>query len=366
MKTAELDLEQYEFSKPEIGILLGRVLDNGATKGFVDEDKTFIGFSEIGATSEDLNTIQKVIQDAGIKIRHSSEVQTQRDVDVEKMMAAASIDDSVKTYLREIGRVDLLTNDEEQSIAKRITEGEEEARVKMIEANLRLVVHIAKRYTNRTNMQFQDLTQEGNLGLMRAVEKFDYTKGFRFSTYATWWIRQSITRAIADQDRTIRLPVHMVETINKLHKMTKLLQQELGRDPTTEELAVAMEMTYEKVQEIRKHAQGPTYLDQALGDEGEGDLLGTIADKTIGDPADIAQTIMLRELLLSVINTLTPREQMVMRLRYGMEDGKMRTLEEVGKIFGVTRERIRQIEQKALRKLKNPMRLRLIKEFREG
>lgn len=352
-----------EFSKPEIGILLRRVIENAKVKGFVDEDKVFIGFAEAGATTEDLATLRKAIKDEGIQIRQPAEITTTNDAAVAKMIAQASVDDLVKSYLLEIGKVSLLSSEEEIEIAKRIAEGDEEAKMKLNQANLRLVVHIAKRYTSRTNLHFQDLIQEGNIGLMRAVEKFDWKKGFRFSTYATWWIRQSITRAIADQGRPIRLPVHMVETINRLLKTVRLLQQELGREPTTDELAIALNLTSEKIEEIRRHSQETRSLNDPLGDEGDGSVIDTVADITIDDPSAKAQASMLRDQLLAVINTLTPREQKVTRLRYGIDDGRPRTLEEVGKIFGVTRERIRQIEAKALRKLRNPMRTRNLKDF---
>jgi len=354
--------EASQYSKPEIEILLRRVLDNAKVKGFVDEDKIFIGFAEAGATPEDLTKLRDVIKSEGIVIKTAEPTKTD-DAAVAKMIAQASVDDLVKSYLLEIGKVPLLTSEEEIEIAKRIAEGDEEAKIKLNQANLRLVVHIAKRYTSRTNLHFQDLIQEGNIGLMRAVEKFDWRKGFRFSTYATWWIRQSITRAIADQGRPIRLPVHMVETINRLLKTVRMLQQELGREPSTDELALALNMTPEKIEEIRRHSQETRSLNDPLGDEGDGSVIDTVADITIDDPSAKAQALMLRDQLLSVINTLTPREQKVTRLRYGIDDGRPRTLEEVGKIFGVTRERIRQIEAKALRKLRNPMRTRNLKDF---
>jgi len=352
-----------EFSKPEIELLLKKVIANGSLKGVVDEDKIFIGFAEIGATADDITKIRAEIAEAGIFIKPSAE--EDKEQDVEKIIAAASVDDTVKSYLRDIGKHPLLTSEEELEIAKLVMEGDEDAKRRLNQANLRLVVHIAKRYTGRTSLHFQDLIQEGNIGLMRAVEKFDYRKGFRFSTYATWWIRQSITRAIADQSRIIRIPVHMVETINRLLKTTRLMSQELGREPTTQELALAMNMTPEKIEEVRRISQDTTSIDSPLGEDGDGVIGDTIADTTIIDPSTHAITKMLKEQLLSVINSLTPREQKVIRLRYGIDDGKPRTLEEVGRIFGVTRERIRQIEAKALRKLRNPMRMRRLKDFME-
>ncbi|MCL2850856.1 MAG: sigma-70 family RNA polymerase sigma factor [Firmicutes bacterium] len=353
-----------EYSKPEIESLLRRVIETASGKGHIDEDEVHISFAEIDATADDLLKVKTAIKDAGIMLKQAEEDKLP-DPDVEKIIAAASVDDSVKSYLREIGRYPLLTSEEEYNIAKAMFEGDESARMKLNQANLRLVVHIAKRYTGRTNLQFQDLIQEGNMGLMRAVVKFDYRKGFRFSTYATWWIRQSITRAIADQGRTIRIPAHMVEKINKLMKTSRMLQQDLGREPTVNELADAMGITAEKIEEIKRTSQDTTSIDSPLGEDGDGVLGDTIADTTIEDPASRAQSLMLRDQLLLVIDTLTPREQKVVRLRYGIDDGKPRTLEEVGKIFNVTRERIRQIEAKALRKLRNPMRTRRLRDFHE-
>ena len=282
------------------------------------------------------------------------------------MISEASVDDPIKIYLRDIGRYKLLTAEEEVEIAKRMAAGDEEAKVILNQSNLRLVVHIAKRYVDRTPLKLLDLIQEGNLGLMKAVEKFDYSKGFRFSTYATWWIRQSITRAMADQSRIVRLPVHMVETINRLLKTTKVLQQELGREPTTAELAARMEVTEDKIEEIRRISQDTTSIDSPLGDEGDGTIMDTIADPTIMLPEDETYKKGLKTQLLSIIASLTPREQKVIRLRYGLDDGRPRTLEEVGHLFEVTRERIRQIEAKALRKLRNPNRTRRLRDFVES
>ncbi len=280
----------------------------------------------------------------------------------DKLMSDINIDDPVKVYLKDIGRVPLLTMEEEIELAKKMQEGDEEAKRKLCEANLRLVVNIAKRYTGR-GMLFLDLIQEGNLGLMKAVEKFDYTKGFRFSTYATWWIRQAITRAIADQARTIRIPVHMVETINKLTRTTRLLVQEYGRDPTPEEIAQAMGISEERVREIQRISLDPVSLETPIGEEDDSHLSDFIEDTNATAPQDVASFTILKEHLIAVLDTLTPREEMVLRLRYGIEDGHPRTLEEVGKEFGVTRERIRQIEAKALRKLRHPSRSRKLKEY---
>jgi len=274
------------------------------------------------------------------------------------------LDDPVRMYLKEIGRVPLLSSEEEVELAKRMEDGSEEAKRRLVEANLRLVVSIAKRYVGR-GMLFLDLIQEGNLGLMKAVEKFDFRKGFKFSTYATWWIRQAITRAIADQARTIRIPVHMVETINKLIRVTRQLLQELGREPTPEEVAAEMGMPVERVHEIHKIAQEPVSLETPIGEEEDSHLGDFIPDDDAPAPADAAAYVLLREQLDEVLSTLTAREQKVLRLRFGLEDGRSRTLEEVGQEFGVTRERIRQIEAKALRKLRHPSRSKWLKDFLE-
>ena len=273
-----------------------------------------------------------------------------------------SVDDPVRMYLREIGKIPLLTFDEELDLAKRILEGDEEAKQKLAESNLRLVVSIAKKYVGR-GMLFLDLIQEGNMGLIKAVEKFDYTKGFKFSTYATWWIRQAITRAIADQARTIRIPVHMVETINKLIRTSRNLLQQMGREPTPEEIAKEMEIPVEKVVEIQKIAQDPVSLETPIGEEEDSHLGDFIQDEDSPAPHDAASYTLLKEQLEEVMNTLTPREAKVLKLRFGLEDGKSRTLEEVGKEFNVTRERIRQIEAKALRKLRHPSRSKKLRDY---
>ena len=288
-----------------------------------------------------------------------------KEIDLESMIPdAISIDDPVRMYLKEIGKVPLLTADEERELAIRMSQGDESAKQKLAEANLRLVVSIAKRYVGR-GMLFLDLIQEGNLGLIKAVEKFDYTKGYKFSTYATWWIRQAITRAIADQARTISIPVHMVETINKLIRVSRQLLQQYGRDPTPEELAKEMDMPEEKVREILKIAQEPVSLETPIGEEEDSHLGDFIPDEDAPAPAEAAAFTLLKEQLLDVLDTLTDREKKVLKLRFGLDDGRARTLEEVGKEFQVTRERIRQIEAKALRKLRHPSRSKKLRDYLE-
>lgn len=292
----------------------------------------------------------------------------EEDINVEEIDLSVpdgvSIEDPVRMYLKEIGKVPLLTAEEEIELAMRMENGDEAAKKKLAEANLRLVVSIAKRYVGR-GMLFLDLIQEGNLGLIKAVEKFDYRKGYKFSTYATWWIRQAITRAIADQARTIRIPVHMVETINKLIRVSRQLLQELGREPTPEEIAEEMEIPVDRVREILKISQEPVSLETPIGEEEDSHLGDFIQDENVPVPADAAAFTLLKEQLVDVLGTLTDREQKVLRLRFGLDDGRARTLEEVGKVFNVTRERIRQIEAKALRKLRHPSRSRKLKEFLE-
>ena len=296
------------------------------------------------------------------------EVDDDDEIEVEKIDLSVpdgvSIEDPVRMYLKEIGKVPLLSAEEEIELAKRMELGDKEAKKRLAEANLRLVVSIAKRYVGR-GMLFLDLIQEGNLGLIKAVEKFDYRKGYKFSTYATWWIRQAITRAIADQARTIRIPVHMVETINKLVREQRNLLQELGQDPTPEQIAERMDMTPDKVREILKIAQEPVSLETPIGEEDDSHLGDFIEDEVIENPVDYTTRVVLREQLDEVLDTLTDREENVLRLRFGLDDGKMRTLEDVGKVFNVTRERIRQIEAKALRKLRHPSRSKQLKDFIE-
>ncbi len=329
--------------------------------------------------SDDMDNLIQKVEDAGISVVDENGEPSARSLKVtnkkqekekpekeEDLIAPAGvkINDPVRMYLKEIGRVSLLTADEEVALALRIKDGDPDAKQELAEANLRLVVSIAKRYVGR-GMQFLDLIQEGNMGLMKAVEKFDHEKGFKFSTYATWWIRQAITRAIADQARTIRIPVHMVETINKLIRIQRQLLQDLGREPTPEEIGAEMELPPEKVREILKIAQEPVSLETPIGEEDDSHLGDFIEDQEATSPAEHAAYELLKEQLESVLDTLTDREENVLRLRFGLDDGRTRTLEEVGKVFGVTRERIRQIEAKALRKLRHPSRSKQLKDFLE-
>ena len=335
---------------------LANELDDANTEQI---DKVFDAFEDMGVSvlkEDDLDLEEPDID----------ELEAVEDIKVEDIdlasMEGINIDDPVRMYLREIGRIPLLSYDEELELAKKVLAGDEAAKQKLAESNLRLVVSIAKKYVGR-GMLFLDLIQEGNMGLIKAVEKFDYTKGYKFSTYATWWIRQAITRAIADQARTIRIPVHMVETINKLIRTSRHLLQQLGREPTPEEIAAEMEIPVEKVTEIQKIAQDPVSLETPIGEEDDSHLGDFIQDDDSPAPQDAAAYTLLREQLEEVMKTLTPREAKVLKLRFGLEDGKSRTLEEVGKEFNVTRERIRQIEAKALRKLRHPSRSKKLKDY---
>ena len=351
---------------------INKLIEKGKKTGVLTYKEVIDALEEIKLETDEIDDIYQKFEDLNIDIIEEKEEEEEEedkpdsesksgDIGVPK---GITVDDPVRMYLKEIGKIPLLTGPEEVTLAKRMEEGDVAAKKQLAEANLRLVVSIAKRYVGR-GMLFLDLIQEGNLGLMKAVEKFEYRKGFKFSTYATWWIRQAITRAIADQARTIRIPVHMVETINKLVRVQRQLVQELGRDPMPEEIAKEMDLEVERVREIMKIAQEPVSLETPIGEEEDSHLGDFIPDEEVLAPADAATFTMLREQLIEVLYTLTEREQKVLRLRFGLDDGRARTLEEVGKEFEVTRERIRQIEAKALRKLRHPSRSKKLKDFLE-
>ncbi|MCM0648812.1 RNA polymerase sigma factor RpoD [Clostridium swellfunianum] len=343
--------------------LVKRLIEKGKKSGTLTYKEIMDELEEIDLNPEQIEKIYEVLENMGIDVigdMQEAEV-AEEDLDL-SVPEGIAIDDPVRMYLKEIGKVPLLSPENEIELALRIENGDQVAKKKLAEANLRLVVSIAKRYVGR-GMLFLDLIQEGNLGLIKAVEKFDYRKGFKFSTYATWWIRQAITRAIADQARTIRIPVHMVETINKLIRVSRQLLQELGREPQPEEVAKVMEMPVDKVREIMKIAQEPVSLETPIGEEEDSHLGDFIPDDDAPAPAEAAAFTMLKEQLINVLDTLTPREEKVLRLRFGLDDGRARTLEEVGKEFNVTRERIRQIEAKALRKLRHPSRSKKLKDY---
>ena len=342
----------------------------GKEQGFLSPDDVLAGFPELELDPEQLFRIFNVFRDMGIEVS-DGEKDFEEVVEIDddlistiEAMDSVSLDDPVRMYLKEIGRVSLLKAEQEVTLAKAIEAGDEDAKHKLTEANLRLVVSIAKKYIGR-GMSFLDLIQEGNMGLIRAVEKFDYHKGYKFSTYATWWIRQAITRAIADQARTIRIPVHMVETINKLVRVSRRLLQELGREPSDDEIAEEMGITPEKVREIIKVSQDPVSLETPIGEEEDSHLGDFVEDKEAVAPSDAASLTMLHNEVEDILDTLTPRERRVLQLRFGLIDGHQRTLEEVGKRFGVTRERIRQIEAKALRKLRHPSRSKKLRDYLE-
>ena len=349
--------------------LLKELLESGKQKGRLTTKEISDALEELDYDVEQVDKLYDTFEAYNIEIVEDDggeSIAPASNVELESVLSAdgISIDDPVKVYLKEIGRVPLLSAEEEVELAIRMSEGDVAAKKRLSEANLRLVVSIAKRYVGR-GMQFLDLIQEGNLGLIKAVEKFDHTKGFKFSTYATWWIRQAITRAIADQARTIRIPVHMVETINKVKKVNSQLLHENGHEPTNEQIAEKLEMPVEKVREIMRVAQEPVSLETPIGEEEDSHLGDFIPDEDAPAPSDVASHTMLKEQLAEVLSTLTPREEKVLRLRFGLEDGRSRTLEEVGKEFNVTRERIRQIEAKALRKLRHPSRSKKLKDFLE-
>ena len=368
-------LSQEEFMRK-----IGDLITSGKQKkGVLEESEIRAEFRDMKLTDDQYELIVRVLEKNDIDVLQvvDDDDADVRDDDIDMMddgneeepdlldlsiPDSINIEDPVRMYLKEIGKVPLLTAEEEIELAKRMENGDEDAKKRLAEANLRLVVSIAKRYVGR-GMLFLDLIQEGNLGLIKAVEKFDYNKGFKFSTYATWWIRQAITRAIADQARTIRIPVHMVETINKLVRVSRQLLQELGREPTPEEIAERMEIPVERVREILKISQEPVSLETPIGEEEDSHLGDFIQDDNVPVPADAAAFTLLKEQLVEVLGTLTEREQKVLRLRFGLDDGRARTLEEVGKEFNVTRERIRQIEAKALRKLRHPSRSRKLKDY---
>lgn len=362
-----MSVDQEKISK-----LHKELVETAREKGNLTYKDIMDKLGEVELETEQIEEIYESLESAGVDVGNEFEAEpdvaelaaeepVEEEVDL-SVPEGISIDDPVRMYLKEIGKVPLLTADEEIEIAKRMEAGDVAARRKLAEANLRLVVSIAKRYVGR-GMLFLDLIQEGNLGLIKAVEKFDFRRGFKFSTYATWWIRQAITRAIADQARTIRIPVHMVETINKLIRVSRQLLQEYGREPTPEEIANEMGVTEDKVREIIKIAQEPVSLETPIGEEEDSHLGDFIPDDDAPAPAEAAAFTLLKEQLIDVLDTLTPREEKVLRLRFGLDDGRARTLEEVGKEFNVTRERIRQIEAKALRKLRHPSRSKKLKDF---
>ncbi|MBQ7164292.1 MAG: RNA polymerase sigma factor RpoD [Clostridia bacterium] len=345
----------------ELMELTNTIIEESRKRGSIGAEALFDRIDKVDATDKQIEDVYRALENAEIQVINEYE----RDKDLyEQLIKEINMDDPVKMYLKDIGRVPLLSADDEIELARQMAEGDEAAKKMLSEANLRLVVSIAKRYVGR-GMQFLDLIQEGNLGLMKAVEKFDYQKGFKFSTYATWWIRQAITRAIADQARTIRIPVHMVETINKQVRVSRQLLQELGREPTPKEIAEVMGISEDRVMEIQRIAQDPVSLETPIGEEEDSHLGDFLEDDNATAPTDQVSFTMLKEQLIGVLDTLTPREEKVLRLRYGIDDGRPRTLEEVGKEFNVTRERIRQIEAKALRKLRHPSRSKRLKDFLE-
>ncbi len=378
--------ERTEITPEEKKQILRELIETGKKRGKLSQKELMDVAEELEMNSDQIEKLYDTLEHLGIElpleefieeelpadddisdeipedISEIEEIPEEELADSAALMEGLSLDDHVRIYLKEIGKVDLLSSEEEIELANRMAAGDEEAKVRLAEANLRLVVSIAKRYVGR-GMLFLDLIQEGNLGLIKAVEKFDHTKGYKFSTYATWWIRQAITRAIADQARTIRIPVHMVETINKVIRVSRQLLQELGHDPSPEEIAEEMGLPVSRVREILKIAQEPVSLETPIGEEEDSHLGDFIPAEDAQEPAEAASFALLREQLVDVLGTLTPREEKVLKLRFGIEDGRTRTLEEVGREFNVTRERIRQIEAKALRKLRHPSRSKMLKDF---
>lgn len=357
-------MEEKDLSKKES---IQKLIDLGKSKGSLTYEQIMDGLDGVEMDPEQIDKLYETFESNGIEIvddfdeNFSEELLEDEESEI-VLPDGTSVDDPVRMYLKEIGKVQLLSMEEEVKLAERMEKGDEDARKRLAEANLRLVVSIAKKYVGR-GMLFLDLIQEGNMGLIKAVEKFDYTKGYKFSTYATWWIRQAITRAIADQARTIRVPVHMVETINKLIRVKRQLLQQLGREATPEELAREMELPIERIAEIEKIAQEPISIDTPIGEEEDSHLGDFIPDDDAPAPAESAAFTLLREQLVDVLQTLTPREEKVLKLRFGLDDGRARTLEEVGREFNVTRERIRQIEAKALRKLRHPSRSKKLRDY---
>ena len=347
----------------KLEIEMKRIFDVATKKGSINEEDVYFRLLKFDLSAQEIQKFIKKLESSKIKILKTDTEENDDDIMDVGISGFAVVDDPVKMYLKDIGKVPLLSPEEEIELAKKILDGDEEAKSRLCQSDLRLVVSIAKRWASTNSLSFLDLIQEGNMGLLRAVEKFDYTKGFRFSTYATWWIKQAITRAIADQSRTIRLPVHMVETINRYGRTVRQLTQKLSREPTLEEIAEAMGISESKVVEIQKSALDPVSLETPIGEEEDSKMSDFIEDESAKSPMEVASQKLLHEQLMSVIDTLTPREQQVIRERYGLIDGKAKTLEEVGKEFSVTRERIRQIEAKALRKLKHPNRSKKLVDF---
>jgi len=365
-----MSTNNQEVSSEQKSLIIKKLIETGKQKGVLSYKEIMDALEEIDLNVKQIEKVYETIEAKGIELvedfdKELAEIQSSQEEEIDiSVPEGIGLDDPVRMYLKEIGKVPLLSSDEEKDLAEKMQEGDEQAKKRLAEANLRLVVSIAKRYVGR-GMLFLDLIQEGNLGLIKAVEKFDYTKGYKFSTYATWWIRQAITRAIADQARTIRIPVHMVETINKLIRVSRQLLQEYGREPLVDEIAREMNMSEDRVREIMKIAQEPVSLEMPIGEEEDSILGDFIPDSDAPAPSEMAAFMLLKEQLISVLDTLTPREAKVLRLRFGLDDGRARTLEEVGREFKVTRERIHQIEAKALRKLRHPSRSKKLKDFLE-